>query len=262
MIDYKGYLFITSTYAGRLPLSIATISNVMTRVTGAHFAIQWLDAADPSYIEFMLGMVAKQTGNEISVGFCGPEMSVCNSKRPENFSKLANQYDATHFINLDDDLMVTEQSLKILRGLHNIPVVSIGVQDGSNARGFADYDETKYDSYLDFCLVHPPGKAKHHMFKHASVITGYKWISQLWCLDRVLYFDDFSIWDLVCTQFSEKGIRGYDIVLENELASAGYDINLIVGCEALHIGLEHGYIGGPWTGAAPITKTVVNLGHK
>lgn len=260
MIDYKGYLFITSTYAGRLPLSIATITNVMTRVTGAHFAIQWLDVANPSYIEFMLGMVARNTGNEVSIGFCGPDMSVACSKRPENLSAIACGYDATHFINLDDDLMVTEQSLKILRGLHNIPVVSIGVQDGSNARGFADYDETKYDSYLDFCEVHPPGKAKHHMFKHASVITGYKWISQLWCLD-VSSFHNWEIWDKVCDQFQEKGIRGYDILLENELAAV-YDINLIVGCEALHIGLEHAYLGGPWTGAAPITKTVVTLGIK
>lgn len=257
MLDYSGYVFITSSYNGRTPLLISTLSNVMTRVKGAHFAIQWLEPEWPTYVASMIGMMADQTGNTFALSVLG-ETSVALSKRPDALAALPDpKFVATHFVNLDDDLLVTEKSLQVLLSLRSTPVVSIGVQDANNSRGFADYDTVKYESYAAFKAVHAPGKAKHHMFKHVSVISGYSCISQLWCLSIEAYIDP-TIWGPVEQQFSVKGIRGYDILLE-QLLAAKYPIELIVGCEALHMGLEHSYIGGPWTGAADITKQVVTL---
>jgi hypothetical protein len=254
-IDYDGYVFLTTTYEGRLPLLIATLSNVMTRVKGALFQVRWYEGNSVEtedkriYAQVMLNMIAESTGNYLSIDTI-EDISVAQSKHVQLHPSI------THFINLDDDLIVSEQSLRILRGLHKSEVVTIGVVDPINVRGFKDFDTIKYEGIAEFTAVHPLGKAKHHSFKYASVIHGYKWISQLYCMRREIY-DYGLLWNPVLAKFQQKGIRGYDIALENRMTELGITADLIVGCEALHIGLEHDYIGGPWTGAAAITKTVV-----
>ncbi len=258
MLDFTNYVFLTTTYSGRVPLAIATLSSVMQNVQNAKFVVQWCDDRGPTfdYLQKMLGMIAYGTGNVVELNDClvnhlSKPMSVAHTKTSFEFPRHA-----THFVNLDDDLLITQRSLELLLGLRDIPVVTIGVMDAINARGFADYDETRYQSMEHFLANHPPGKAKHHYFANVDILPDQKWISQLYCLNREVYLD-VATWDDIYTRFAEKGVRGYDICLENNLASRNIQINLIVGCEALHIGLEHAYIGGPWKSADSIATTVV-----
>lgn len=254
MINLLGYTFLTTTYSGRIPLCIATIAGVMSKVKGAEFVIMWCDEPDSSrYLQHMLQMIATATGNELTFCQAGSDTSVAHTKRA--FTPSTKM---THFINLDDDLLVTERSLTFLKGLPSVPVVTIGVVDADGSRGFEDYDNYKYPSYAAFLEFHSPGKAKHHSFAYSGALREYGWISQLYCMTRETY-ENLAVWDTIYDRFKQKGVRGYDIVLENNLQALGIKSTLIFGCEALHIGLEHAYLGGPWTGADDITKTVVTL---
>lgn len=255
-INFRGTVFLTTTYSGRLPLLISTLAGVMNLVKYAEFVIRWYDDDVRGLLQakHVLGMIGRATNNVVTFTECPATHSVARTK-----VNIGNQTDLRWFVNLDDDLVVSKKSLQMLSlWKSHFRVLSIGVMDGDNSRGFVDYDETAYASYEEFCSVHPPGKAKHHCFQEVDLIPNYKWISQLYCLSASVYTDEY-LWQPILEQFQEKGVRGYDIVLENELASRGTNIGLIVGCEAIHVGLEDGYLGGPWMKADTITGSVVGL---
>jgi hypothetical protein len=252
-IDYTGYTFITTTSEDRLNLLHATLTNVMSYVTGARFVIQWLAESKGEAAPNLSGLsfIAKHSGNTIEVNCLDSVCSVATSKHAFEIG------DATHFVNLDDDLSITYHSLEMLRRYETYPAVSIGVVDANNSRGFADYDEAVYGSMEEFLLKHEFSKAKHHFFANPDFVE-YFWMSQLYCLRRDVFLDD-EVWGPIREAFAKKGVRGYDIMLEQVLVRRSYAIGLIVGCEAIHLGMEHAFIGGQWTSVNKVAEGVVDV---
>jgi hypothetical protein len=230
----------------------------MNSVVNGEFQVQWYDDQTStnlvaySYAKDMLLRIARATGNMVCIVPINEALSVAHSKK----ISLKRNY----FVNLDDDLIISPRSLERLlestqKGIAD--VITIGVMDADNSRGFKDFDEVRYTSMEHFLQHHPPGKAKHHYFANEFTFHNQKWISQLYCMTQEVY-QDMIIWRPVLDKFTQRGIRGYDIVLENQLAASKYSIALHSGNEAIHIGLEEPYIGGQWTGTDSIATTVVS----
>lgn len=265
-ISYKNALFCTTTCAARTLALMATLSNAMASVTDAWFKVVFTDVLDEDEeykVTHYLELIAKQSGNQIEF-HCRPGLSVAKSKKLPDF---AADQDFLWFINLDDDLHTTYELWNQLyyeldgykdeySGVDGI--FTVGVVDADNSRGYDDYDDHEYESVADYLLSgKEESKLKHHFITEIECVDT-QWLSQLYVLPRKAW-EDAEVWDPILERFAEKGKRGYDIMLEEQLCDR-YPMYHITGIEAIHFGLEHGYIGGNWNVADKVALNVVNIG--
>ena len=264
-LNYSNFLFLTSTYRGRISALCTTLSNVMNCVTGATFVVSWTDATEfnPAVAPqsdlhlplFHLSLIASSTGNKIvHLASCGA--SVAQTK----WDPRLQDYSFHYFINLDDDLLIPPLAWSsLLDGLAlDDAVHTIGSIDANNSRGYTDYDAVRYSTVKAFLETGKGvGKIKVHWIEEQSRVH-YHWISQLYCLPRRVWNDETIVQPILET-FSVKGMRGYDVLLEKLLVERGHTIWLCTGVTALHFGMEAPYIGGNWDCANAVVQNVVNI---
>lgn len=249
-MDATGYMFVTTSNKDRIPLAVVSIGTMMRQVSNGDFRIQWYgDGYEP--LLHYLSLIAAATKNKVTLNRIPDTMSVAHSK-----TNLFVPRDLTHFVNLDDDLLLHPVTAFYLNRMRNADVATVGVVDPVNVRQFADWDDTVY---LNLASYHAAGKelskAKHHYFR-TSVTIKYNWISQFYVLSADAYRDR-RLWDPIHQKFAQKGVRGYDILLESLLPQFGYEIQYTTGVEALHLGLENGFLNDKWTSKNEVVDTVV-----
>jgi len=243
-----GFLFLTTTSPSRYHLLPMTLAAVMTSVSGAIFNIQHYGEVPECSPFPYLKLLAEFTGNALIVKAVPADMSVAHTKR--NVDPLI-EFD--FFINLDDDLLVPRHAwYRLKQCVHRAKthrVATLGVVDANDSRGYADYTTEIFPSM--FAYLRTPGmemdKAKHHRFEQVAYHHKYPAITQLYCLPKALWKAP-ELWDDILEKFKVKGVRGYDVRLEELLNENKIEITLVTGCEAIHMGMEHAFIGGSWTG--------------
>lgn len=250
-MDAAGWMFVTTSNKDRIPLAVTSIGGMMRQVSRGDFRIQWYgDGYEP--LLHYLSLIAAGTGNSVTLNVIPDTLSVACSKKA-----LTPKPGFTHFVNLDDDLLLHPHTAFYFNRMRNADVATVGVVDPVNVRGYEDWDRSQYLSLAHYLSNGKEmSKAKHHYFMTQGTVV-YSWISQLYFLSEKAYWD-MDLWQPILDKFQKKGVRGYDILLEKLLNEHEYQIQYTFGVEALHLGLEAGFMNSKWVEQDPIVKTVVH----
>lgn len=262
MVRLPDTVILTTSCLAREKHLVATLGAAMASVTQADFVVQHYGEMSTT-THSLLKVLAEGTSNHLTVNSIAEDVPVAHTKvnftvRRGDASRLFTvEAPPTQFINLDDDLLVPE-SAWLAFAQHRDSVFTVGVVDANGSRGYSDYDNSYYWGLTDYLSNHELSKAKHHRFRTQGLIQNYNWLSQLYALPAYVYADP-SIWSVILQEFTVRGVRGYDIMLEQLLGQAGHSITLGLGREATHFGLETPFQGGNWTAQHPVVAEAVSL---
>lgn len=265
-------LFLTTTCKERVAAMCMTISGVMQELARqkqtAHFVLAYTDGHNPERELVWLRLLAHSLGYTINGSWqsCTIHYEDCSGLSVASTKQLTSiagiKWDT--FVNLDDDLMVNRDAISRMVFQDQVlgnetEVVTYGCWDPVNARGYTDWNATRYYDIPHFLSDGQELKhAKVHLFDKKFIVTDYKWISQLYQLPRVVWESE-TVWEPILKAFEQPGVRGYDILLEQQLVLNNIPIDFYAGCESLHFGLEESYLGSKWKAANEIVKNNVTL---
>lgn len=242
-IDMTGVVALTTTYPKRQPLLLTTLGCAMASTQNMEYCVCHYGELDESTKRY-LSIFAEGTNNLVTYTAVDDQASVASTKRSFN-----HRTSFTRFINLDDDLLTNLEIWSAFkRNQGSSEVLIVGVVDANGSRGYTDYDNKVYDYYGDVVAAHGEAKASSHFIHCRGLIKGYRWLSQLYCISFPVWSNQ-ALWLPIEEAFKQRGLRGYDVMLEDRMYELGIRIDFLTGIEAIHVGLEDPFIGGNWSTA-------------
>lgn len=257
MIDRTDVFALTVTQMNgfRETSLFATMSNILANVTNLNWVVAVQSNGDKVYTFYtnILDRLAEINNNKIYWVIHPNNFSVARS-----VAEVLNRHKPTekHIWFIDDDIIIPHKTIEILQQcLHNEHITTGCVYDVKNVYGYNDWFEkplsTKhYDQHLKEFGIN---SSAHQLWRNEIFLVRSDYISPTGRQVPLKYFTTEILDTLIDWP---KGLRGFDLFLQQAFLRKGIQFYLIIGADMFHIGVEKKDLN--WDGVSEHYKTHVD----